>query len=80
MHPQLSEHKTPQCADLIQALHTCHREKTISKFFGTCNGVKNRLTLCLRADRKDRTKRNLEIARQKRADLEKRWKEFDEGE
>ncbi|KAJ1987917.1 hypothetical protein H4R33_002645 [Dimargaris cristalligena] len=79
MHPQLSEHKTPQCADLIQKLNACHEQRNVAKFFGACNDLKNELTLCLRADRKERSRKNLDAARKKKAEVDRAWKDIEEG-
>ncbi|KAJ1985388.1 hypothetical protein H4R34_000042 [Dimargaris verticillata] len=79
MHPQLSEHKTPQCAELIQRLHACHQDKPVGKYFGRCNSVKSDLTLCLRKERQARTKTNRENARAKRAQVEKIWTDYEKN-
>ncbi|KAJ1909574.1 hypothetical protein IWQ60_011100 [Tieghemiomyces parasiticus] len=79
MHPQLSEHRAPQCAELIRKLQQCHNENIWTKYFGECNEAKVKLTECLRAERVERTQKNLQEAREKRAKLEQAWKEFDES-
>ena len=47
MHPPLSLHLHPRCKDVILALHKCHTNHKIGKFFGKCNDHKRALDDCL---------------------------------
>mmetsp|Transcript_12171 Transcript_12171/g.15171 ORF Transcript_12171/g.15171 Transcript_12171/m.15171 type:complete len:81 (-) Transcript_12171:117-359(-) len=50
MHPPLAKHRHPQCVDAIDALHNCHNDKPIAKFFGGCNKEAKILDDCLYAE------------------------------
>ncbi|KAK9896273.1 UPF0287-domain-containing protein [Cystobasidium minutum MCA 4210] len=76
MHPPLAHHQHEACQKEIIALTDCH--SSWKKFFGQCNGLKNELTLCLRAERLDRRKQNHEEAKAKRAKAQAAWKTIDE--
>lgn len=44
-----------------------------------CNDAKHAVTLCLRAQRKERTRKNREEAMQKRAETKALWKDIEEN-
>ncbi|KAE8207356.1 hypothetical protein CF327_g7359 [Tilletia walkeri] len=79
MHPHLSgDSKQARCGDLIQALNECHARSWLARLTGECNSIKSELTLCLRAERIERTKRNNESAKERQAKKEQAWKEIEE--
>jgi COX assembly protein 2 len=47
--------------------------------FGNCTDAKYKVTLCLRAQRLERTRLNREAAKAKREHIEKVWAEIDEN-
>lgn len=77
-HPRSYIHFITECGDLIQALEDCHNRGMIAKFFGECNGIKHDLTMCLRAERIERTIANREKAKLRTERKEKLFKEIDE--
>jgi len=46
MHPPLAVHRHRQCEEIIEQLNACHRERTVAKFFGGCNDLKEALDKC----------------------------------
>jgi len=62
MHPTLSGLSHPHCADLIDALVTCHEtESFVKKWgFGVCNAPKAALDLCFREEKKMKRAANKE--------------------
>ncbi|XXQ36019.1 COX assembly mitochondrial protein [Plasmodiophora brassicae] len=66
MHPvSASDPRShPACADAIVALATCHKERSIAKFFGACNDFKAALDQCMRSEKKERRERNRREARE----------------
>ena len=62
MHPPLARHKHKSCievpfglsvpssAQAIDALHKCHTERNIAKFWGVCNEFKDALDACLKEE------------------------------
>lgn len=61
----------------MNALDECHARGFLWKAVGMCNGVKRDVTLCLRAERLERTRKNREAAREKRKQVEDAWKKID---
>ncbi|KAK7744829.1 hypothetical protein SLS62_009991 [Diatrype stigma] len=65
------------CEEVMTALEECHARGFLWKSMGMCNDAKERVTLCLRAERMKRTARNREAARAKREKVVKAWSEID---
>lgn len=61
----------------MTALEECHARGFLWKSMGMCNDAKERVTLCLRAERLKRTAQNREAARAKREKVVKAWSEID---
>lgn len=61
----------------MTALEECHARGFLWKSLGMCNGAKDQVTLCLRAERLKRTARNREAAKAKREKIVKAWSEID---
>ncbi|EPQ32139.1 uncharacterized protein PFL1_00336 [Pseudozyma flocculosa PF-1] len=79
MHPHLvGESKQQHCADLIRALEDCHARGWWTKITGGCNGIKEDLNLCLRAERIERTKNHIQQSKEKRKKTEEIWKAIDD--
>ena len=57
MHPPLSR-PHPTCQDVINALQSCHEERSVAKWFGGCNTQKAALDLCFKQEKVDRRKVN----------------------
>lgn len=62
MHPPL-ERPHPECGEAIAALHQCHNEYKVGKWFGACNSVKAALDTCLRHEKDTKRDANLIKAR-----------------
>ncbi|CAI6284300.1 unnamed protein product [Periconia digitata] len=79
MHPHLhTEENQKNCADVIAILDECHARGFMWKVLGNCTTAKHNVNMCLRAQRLERTRLNREEAREKRAKIEKVWKEIDD--
>jgi hypothetical protein len=52
MHPPLIVDKHPICGKYMTALMVCHKEHTISKWWGACNDEHWALTRCLAEEKK----------------------------
>ena len=57
----------------MTALEECHARGFMWKSLGMCSEAKERVTLCLRAERLKRTAANREAARQKRQKIREAW-------
>ncbi|KAF2869319.1 cytochrome c oxidase biogenesis protein Cmc1-like protein [Massariosphaeria phaeospora] len=80
MHPHLhTVENQKNCAEVIAALDECHARGFIHKVLGNCTDAKQKVNMCLRAQRLERTKLNREMAKAKRAKIEKAWAEIDEN-
>ncbi|KAJ3373355.1 Respiratory chain complex assembly or maintenance protein [Allomyces arbusculus] len=77
MHPTLQNPQLIQCAQIIEALEKCHKERTWAKFFGACNDLKLQLNDCLTEDYKARRAVNAADARARRQRAEETWSELD---
>jgi COX assembly protein 2 len=62
----------------MTALDECHARGFLWKAAGMCSNLKHEVNMCLRAERLDRTRINREIAKEKRAKYEAKWKEIDD--
>ncbi|KAF8584099.1 hypothetical protein K439DRAFT_1244550, partial [Ramaria rubella] len=64
------------CKDFIQALQECHSAWWGARFMGACNVQKRELNACLRKERLDRSARNRELSKERRAKTEAGWQEL----
>ena len=61
----------------MTALDECHARGFLWKSLGMCSDAKDRVTLCLRAERLKRTAANREAARASRQKIRQAWDEID---
>ncbi|KAF7009802.1 hypothetical protein CFC21_024299 [Triticum aestivum] len=50
MHPHLTLHRHPMCAEIIEEFQKCHVDHPIKKFFGECTDLKIKLDRCFRQE------------------------------
>ncbi|KAJ0800732.1 putative cytochrome c oxidase biogenesis protein Cmc1 [Helianthus annuus] len=50
MHPPLTLHRHPMCAEIIELFQKCHNEHPYGKFFGECTDLKIKLDKCFRQE------------------------------
>ncbi|KAJ7547454.1 hypothetical protein O6H91_08G086600 [Diphasiastrum complanatum] len=62
MHPPLTLHKHPDCAEIILQFKKCHEDHPIGKFFGECTALKIKLDKCLREEKAVKRKANFEAS------------------
>ncbi|KAI2618892.1 cytochrome c oxidase biogenesis protein Cmc1-like protein [Hypoxylon sp. NC1633] len=79
MHPHLHTKDNTACEDVMTALEECHARGFLWMSMGMCTKAKERVTLCLRAERLKRTAKNREAAKVKREHIKKGWAEIDEN-
>ncbi|XP_048430315.1 COX assembly mitochondrial protein 2 homolog isoform X1 [Pyrus x bretschneideri] len=60
MHPPLTLHKHPMCAQIIEEFQKCHVDHPIAKFFGECTDLKIQLDRCFRQEKAVKRKANFE--------------------
>ncbi|KAF9601435.1 hypothetical protein IFM89_020202 [Coptis chinensis] len=60
MHPPLTLHRHPMCADIIELFQKCHTDHPFGKFFGECTDLKIRLDRCFRKEKEVKRKANFE--------------------
>lgn len=60
MHPHLTLHRHPMCADIIEQFQKCHIDHPIGKFFNECLEMKLKLDQCFRAEKAVKRKANFE--------------------
>ncbi|KAF1912271.1 hypothetical protein BDU57DRAFT_482516 [Ampelomyces quisqualis] len=78
MHPHLhTEEVQKTCGEVVAALDECHARGFLWKATGNCTEAKHQVNMCLRALRIERTRKNREVAKQKRKEIEKAWAELD---
>lgn len=63
----------------MNALEECHDRGFLWKSIGMCNGAKEALSACLRAERRKRQDNNRDKAEDKKAKIRAAWKEIDEN-
>ena len=61
----------------MNALDECHARGFIWKSLGMCTEAKQKVNMCLRAERLKKTANNRELAKEKRAKIEAKWAEID---
>ncbi|XP_057840319.1 uncharacterized protein LOC131050158 [Cryptomeria japonica] len=60
MHPPLTLHKHPMCAEIIELFQQCHVDHPIGKFWGECTELKIKLDRCFREEKAIKRKANFE--------------------
>ena len=65
------------CEEVMKILEECHAIGFMHKVLGNCTKAKKDVNMCLRAARLERTAKNREQAKEKRAKYEEKWKEID---
>ncbi|XP_065006167.1 uncharacterized protein LOC135675057 isoform X1 [Musa acuminata AAA Group] len=60
MHPPLTLHRHPMCAEIIEEFQKCHADHPIGKFFGECTELKIKLDRCFRQEKAVKRKANFE--------------------
>ncbi|CCD25244.1 Cmc2p NDAI_0E04270 [Naumovozyma dairenensis CBS 421] len=80
MHPQLEAERFHSCLDFIEALDKCHKKEYYKRIFGLCNNEKDALSQCLKEASLETKKKAIKQNREKRAQLDAKWKKIDEEE
>eukprot|EP00897_Mesotaenium_endlicherianum_P004469 jgi/Mesen1/404/ME000010S_10856 len=63
MHPPLTLHKHPQCAEIIKHFKKCHEDHPVTKYLGACNDLKIQLDRCFRQEKAEKRRRNFEASK-----------------
>ncbi|KAI1408836.1 UPF0287-domain-containing protein [Hypoxylon sp. FL1857] len=79
MHPHLHTKDNIACEEVMTALEECHARGFLWKSMGMCNDAKDKVTLCLRAERLKRSAKNREAAKAKREKIKQAWAEIDQN-
>ncbi|KAL8419744.1 hypothetical protein RB594_002784 [Gaeumannomyces avenae] len=79
MHPHLHTQSSAGCEEVIAAFEECHARGFLWKSMGMCNGAKDALSKCLRAERVKRQTENRSATGDKKARIKAAWKEIDEN-
>ncbi|KAH9996948.1 UPF0287-domain-containing protein [Xylariaceae sp. FL0662B] len=79
MHPHLHTKDNMACEEVMTALEECHAKGLMWKSMGKCSDIKDKVTLCLQAERAKRATQNREAAKAKRDKVQRRWAEIDEN-
>ncbi|XP_021841624.1 uncharacterized protein [Spinacia oleracea] len=69
MHPPLTLHRHPMCAEVIEAFQKCHAEHPVGKFFGNCTDLKVQLDRCFRQEKAVKRKANFEQSKKLKENL-----------
>ncbi|XP_022854256.1 COX assembly mitochondrial protein 2 homolog isoform X1 [Olea europaea var. sylvestris] len=75
MHPPLTIHRHPMCAEIIELFQKCHTEHPIGKFFGDCTDLKIKLDKCFRQEKAVKRKANFEESKKLKERLQAYRKE-----
>jgi len=79
MHPHLHTKDNTGCEAVMTAFEQCHARGFLWKSAGMCNGVKEELSKCLRAERAKHQTSNRTTAEDKKQRIRQMWKEIDEN-
>ncbi|GAV63275.1 Cmc1 domain-containing protein [Cephalotus follicularis] len=79
MHPPLTLHRHPMCAEIIEQFQKCHVDHPIRKFFGDCTDLKIKLDQCFRQEKALKRKANMEQSKMLQARLQAIRKETAES-
>ncbi|EMS52217.1 hypothetical protein TRIUR3_14944 [Triticum urartu] len=80
MHPHLTLHRHPMCAEIIEEFQKCHVDHPIKKFFGECTDLKIKLDRCFRQEKAVKRKANFEESKKFKERLQAYKKEMAEKE
>ncbi|XP_020155179.1 uncharacterized protein [Aegilops tauschii subsp. strangulata] len=80
MHPHLTLHRHPMCAEIIEEFQKCHVDHPIKKFFGECTDLKIKLDRCFRQEKAVKRKANFEESMKFKERLQAYKKEMAEKE
>ncbi|CAO2812631.1 unnamed protein product [Amaranthus hypochondriacus] len=75
MHPPLTLHRHPMCAEIIETFQKCHEEHPVGKFFGKCTDLKIKLDQCFRQEKAVKRKANFEKSKKLKETLQAQRKE-----
>ncbi|KAH9815698.1 UPF0287-domain-containing protein [Teratosphaeria destructans] len=73
----MADHVVQGCEEIMTALDECHAKGFLWKCMGMCSGLKTEVNKCLRAERVERTVKNREEAKEKRAKMKAIWADID---
>ncbi|XWS73984.1 hypothetical protein CRYUN_Cryun02cG0176500 [Craigia yunnanensis] len=80
MHPPLTLHRHPMCAEIIEEFQKCHLDHPIAKFFGECTELKIKLDRCFRQEKALKRKANFEQSKKLKERLQALRKENAEND
>ncbi|XP_052477933.1 uncharacterized protein LOC105776025 [Gossypium raimondii] len=80
IHPPLTLHRHPMCAEVIEEFQKCHLEHPITKFFGECTELKIKLDRCFRQEKALKRKANFEQSKKLKERLQALRKETAEND
>ncbi|EPS68628.1 hypothetical protein M569_06140, partial [Genlisea aurea] len=69
MHPPLTIHRHPMCAEIIEMFQKCHIDHPVGKFFNQCTDLKIKLDKCFREEKARKRKANFEESKKLRERL-----------
>ncbi|XP_059313498.1 COX assembly mitochondrial protein 1 [Lycium barbarum] len=75
MHPPLTLHRHPLCADIIEEFQKCHTDHPLGKFLGQCTDLKIKLDRCFRQEKAIKRKANFEQSKKLKERLQAYRKE-----
>ncbi|KAL6899754.1 hypothetical protein ACP4OV_006412 [Aristida adscensionis] len=70
MHPPLTLHRHPMCAEIIEDFQKCHLDHPVKKFFGECTDLKIKLDRCFRQEKALKRKANFEESKKFKEQLQ----------
>ncbi|KAG2659127.1 hypothetical protein PVAP13_1KG334100 [Panicum virgatum] len=70
MHPPLTLHRHPMCAEIIEEFQKCHLDHPVKKFFGECTDLKIKLDRCFRQEKALKRKANFEESKKFKEQLQ----------
>ncbi|XP_042480412.1 COX assembly mitochondrial protein 2 homolog [Macadamia integrifolia] len=78
MHPPLTLHRHPMCAEIIEQFQRCHVDHPVLKFFGECTELKVKLDRCFREEKALKRKENFEQSQKLKERLQAHRREIAE--